>query len=115
MQRVDDARLGVAYPRYGVDGAHGGGEQALIAGVLALAEADFELGVEARLAVDDDTPCAVDATGAALRPVRREVVGHPVDVLDGDHLLALDDADTFRVGGADRAGFDDATGGFEPS
>ena len=100
---------------YGVDGAHARGEQALIAGVLVRAEADFEFGVEARLAVDDDAPDAVDATGAALRPVRREVVGHPVDVLDGDHLPAVDDADAFRVRGADGAGFDDAAGGFEPS
>ena len=115
MQRVDDARLGVAHPRYGVDGAHAGGEQALIAGILALAVADFEFGVEAGLTVDDDAPGAVDATGAALRPVRREVVGHPVDVLDGDHLLAVTDADTFRINRADGAGFDDATGGFEPS
>ncbi|MDT7766896.1 MAG: hypothetical protein QOC63_6316, partial [Mycobacterium sp.] len=33
MQRVDDARLGVTHPRYGVDGTHARGEQALVAGV----------------------------------------------------------------------------------
>ena len=104
----------IAHPRDGVDGAHARGEQALVAGVLVRAEADFEFGVEARFAVDDDPPNAVDAAGAALRPVRREVVGHPVDVLDGDDLLAVDDADAFRVRGADSARFDDTAGGFEP-
>src|ERR1700682_689657 len=95
MQCVDDARFGVTHPRDGVDGAHARGEQALIAGVLVGAEADFEFGVEARFAVDDDAPDTVDAAGAALRPVVREVVGHPVDVLDGDHFLAVDPADAF--------------------
>src|SRR4051794_18391728 len=115
MQRVDNAGFGVAHPRDGVDRAHAGGEQALIAGVLVRPEADFEFGIEAGLTVDDDAPDAVDATGAALRPVRCEVLGHPVDVLDGDHFLSVDDTDALRVGGADSAGFDDATGGFKSS
>ena len=90
MQRVDDARLGVAHPRYGVDGAHAGGEKALIAGVLALAEADFELGIEAGLTVDDDAPGAVDGTGAALRPLLdirlSEIIDFLVEVGERLHL-----------------------------
>src|SRR3954454_10669086 len=115
MQRVDDAGFGVAHPGDRVDGAHARGEQALIAGVLVRTEADFEFGIEAGLTVDDDAPDAVDATGAALRPVRREVLGHPVDVLDGDHFLSVDNTDALRIGGAYSAGFDDATSCFKPS
>ena len=95
MQRVDNARFGVAHPRDCVDGAHASGEQALIARILAVAEADFEFGVEARFPVDNDAPGSVDTTGAAFGQSRREVVRHPVDVFDGDDLLAVDDADAF--------------------
>ena len=87
----------------------------MIARILAVAEADFEFGIEARFPVDNDAPGSVDTTGAAFRPVRREVVRHPVDVFDGNDLLAVDDADAFRIRGADGAGFDDTAGGFEPS
>src|SRR3977135_662868 len=48
----------------------------------------------------------------SMPPVR--LFGHPVDVLDGDHFLAVDHADALRVGRADGARFDDTAGGFEP-
>src|SRR3954471_1767775 len=114
MQRVDDPRFRCAYPRNRVDSAHSGGQQAVFTGILAGPMADFEFGIEAGFAVHDDAPRAVDASGAALRPVRREVVGHPIDVLDGDHLDTVDDADGPGVRRPDSTGFDDAAGGFEP-
>ena len=61
--------------------------------VLVGIEADLEFGVETRLTFDDDPPDTVDSTRTALRPVRRSVTAHAVDVFDGDHLLAVDHAD----------------------
>src|SRR3954470_17075395 len=114
MQRVDDPRFGCAYPRNRVDSAHSRGQQAVFTGILVGATADFEFGIEAGFAVDDDAPRTVDASGAALRPVRSEVVGHSIDVLNGDHLDTVDDTDATGVGRPDSAGFDDTAGGFEP-
>ena len=93
MQRVNDSGLGLADPGYGVDRAHAGRQQAVIVVAVARSMPDFELGVKARLAVDDDAPDAVGSAGSALRPVRGEVVGDPVDVLDGNDVNAVDDAD----------------------
>src|SRR5271157_145706 len=106
MQGVNDSRLGFADPRDGVDRAHAGGQQAVVVVALAGTTADFEFRVEAGLSVDDHPPNPVGSAGSALRPIGCEVVGDPVDVLDGGHLDAVDDADAACPGRADGTGFD---------
>src|SRR5262245_31569002 len=75
--------------------------------------ADLEFAVERRFAVDDHAPDTVGAAGAPGRPVQCDIVGHPVDVLDGDDLDAVDHADTPRIGGTDGAGLDHPNRGRE--
>src|SRR5438270_7837388 len=106
MQRINDPRLGVADPRYGVHRAHAGRQQAVVIVAVARSVPDFELGVKTGLAVDDDAPDAVGSAGSACRPVGGEVVGDAVDVLDRDDVDAVDDADATRPGGADGSRLD---------
>lgn len=106
VQRVNNSWLGLADPGDGVDRAHAGCQQAVIVVAVAGPMPDFELGVKARLAVDDDAPDAVGSAGSALRPIGGEVVGDAVDVLDGDDVDTVDDADATGPGGTDGSGFD---------
>src|ERR1035438_8731594 len=74
---------------------------------------DLKLAVKTRLTVNHDPPGPVRAAGPALRPIRCEVVSHPVDVLDRDDLFTSDHAD---AAGPDRShgpSLDDTAGGIE--
>jgi hypothetical protein len=103
----------VTYPRDGVDCAHTGREQTVVGGVLIGVEAGFEFGIEAELALNHHPPHAVDAAGAALRPIWRYVFCHPVDVLDRDHFLAVEHADAAEPDRCHGAGFDHPGQGLE--
>jgi hypothetical protein len=110
VERIDDPGRSPAHPGDGLHGPHAGREQAVVVLVLALAEANLELGVEAGLAIDLNAERALPSALAALRPVRRHVLGRSVAVLDHDHVRAAHHADQLEAHAADAAWLDRARG-----
>src|ERR1035438_824277 len=113
VQGIGNARTGGTHPWNGIDRPHAGGEVSLITAVLTRLEADLKLAVKTRLTVNHDPPGPVRAAGPALRPIRCEVVSHPVDVLDRYDLFTSDHA---YAAGPDRSHgprLDDTAGGIE--